>query len=769
MLQPAPLPSPSDELDLLSAGTFLWRSKVLILATTAVLTLAGTGVVSMMTPKYTAETVVVFDPNGPKLIAFDPTGTSAGVRTDADTVLTEIEVIRSRSLARKIVDRLKLDQLPEFTPRLAERPWTRWLSAPWIESVRLWIDTTWIAKWIAKWIVKPAAPDSAARSETGAGANQPDQKASVIDVFLGRLKVTPRSTSRAVVVEFTSESPQLAADVANAVAEGYISTQLDAKFGRVQQTGQWLNERVAVLRGRVEASEQAVENYRRDARLFSEGSGTSLVNQRLADQTTQMTQAQIARTGAEARLRQVQMLMAPGGSRGIDTTTEVLSSPLIQHLRQQETELQRNAAQLSSELGERHPKIRQIDAQVRDLQGRIQAEVAKIASALENEVRIAREKERRLAQNIDQIKGDVLQENRAEIELRTLKREAAANQAVLETFLSRFKRTTEEENKSLQDPDAQIVSRADVPEWPSHPRVKLIVLMTLIAAFVVGILLAIIREKRSQIRLRSTENVEARIGLQVLGMVPITTGLDRTKRSFNPSRIWKFLLTRSGSAFAEAIYNCHTSLVLASGAWAPKIVAVTSAQPREGKTTFAVSLSCSAAFTGQRVLIIDADLRRAEVGNALGLAEGPGMAEVLAGKCTFEDVVVPDGIAGADVVTAGLSRTRITPLATDRLQAFLDCARERYDLIVIDAPPVLAVSDARVISRFADATIFLVRWHDTQESVARLALRQVASAGGRIAGIVLTMVDPRKHARVPEADAVYSSYRMQEYYRNRAA
>ncbi|MBM3487768.1 MAG: hypothetical protein FJX67_14240 [Alphaproteobacteria bacterium] len=351
----APMRHRRDTIDMAEVFQRLWRRRATIAAAVVVIVGAAIAILSQLTPLYRAQTLVLVETRGPRLVELDQGAPSGPL--DNQSVQSEIEIIRSQNVITKVVDRLDLARVPEFNADL--RP--KGLFA----RLRGGVDPS-------------ALPLEERRAR---------QHAQVVDMFARRLEVGTKGQSRVIAVGFTSVDPRLAYRVANAVADAYIEEQLETKFDATQKVTGFLEERIGQLRERVETSERAVEQYRAAAGLI-EGRGGTLASQEVADINSQLVQARAARTEIESRLNQVRrQLRVPGGYQSVP---EVLASPLIQRLREQEIVMDRRIAELAQDIGERHPRMVSSRAERRDLRVQIEGEIAKIVQSLESTAAAAR-------------------------------------------------------------------------------------------------------------------------------------------------------------------------------------------------------------------------------------------------------------------------------------------------------------------------------------------------------------------------------------------
>ena len=399
-----------------------------------------------------------------------------------------------------------------------------------------------------------------------------------------------------------------------------------------------------------------------------------------------------------------------------------------------------------------------IRAEVVDLRRKIAAEVKKIVQGLRNEVAVARAREAEMVRNMRGLETRVAGLNQRQVQLRALEREAKANRTLYETFLTRFKETNEQQE--FQRPDARIVSLADMPNSPSAPKKMLLLIVSVVLSAGAGLALVFVLESLDK-GFRSMDDIEVGTGVPAVGLVPALSGLSSMGK--DPQEI---ILDKPNSALAESVRALHASILLSNVDNPPKTVLFTSALPSEGKTSLSLSLARLVARTGsKRVVIIDGDLRRPLVHRHLGMDIVPGLVQLLAEEASMEDVLRRDEPSGAYVLTAGGTPANPTDIITsEHFARLLDNLKSAFDLIVIDSSPVLAVSDSRILSRLADKTIFVVRWAETRREVVRLGLKQILEAGGDLAGIVLSMVNVKKHSRYGYGDSGYYYGRYRKYY-----
>lgn len=739
------LRSIAQEIDLEETLRILWRRRAVIAATVALVTLSTLAYVLLVPPRYTSELQILFESKvGP---VFDLKAAVADQPQDEAAILSEIEVIRSRGLAERVIERAGLDKNPEFNESLRE-PGT-------------------LARFAA--IV---GLDALTGIEVGRGRVRPDsdqarahfQRQRMVDAFLARLNARQVPRSRAVAIRFTAADPQVAAEALNALAELYLVARLEDRFTNAQRASGWLAAQVQRLREKVEDAERAVEDYRRTHGLFA-GERVGLINERVSALSAKLTDATIARRALEANLSQARRLA--DGSEDIETVSQVLQSSLVQRYREEEAELERKEAEYGQKFGPRHPQMIQLQAEKARFRQKIAKEIDKIVRGIENDLQIARKREAALAHDLNTLKAELAQANQASVGLHMLQRDAEANRLLLDKFLNAFMETSAQEDVQSQLPDARIISPAPIPERPSYPNEILFLALAFIGATVTGVLVAFMVEYLDA-GFRSAEQIEQATGVTVFAHVPLLENVGAAGDD-----IASYVLRRQDSAYADAIRSIHTRLGLAFAQRPPKVVAIVSADAGEGKSTIALSLARQQVQAGRRVVVVDTDFRRSRIANRIpGINEAPGLSEVLRNAANPRDVIQSDPRSAADIVVAGRERLDSFDLGdAAKLDAFLKClrdgfgARDGYDLIVLDAPPLLAVSDAQVIAGVAEATLMVVRWGRTRRRVVQYAIEQAARFGGRIDGIILSMVDVRKHAYYGYGDSGYYYGQSAKYYR----
>ena len=678
----------ANELDVLAIGRVLRRHVKLILGMTILAGVVVATIVEFLTPMYSATSYVMIDPGQTKIVDAIA-AVMAGSGADTAAVESEARVLQSRELADRVITKLSLDKDPEFNSAL--RP--PGLLDPYLKPIKNAISIT--AHAIKGWIV--TALGGEAEEPAAPGDPQRALRAKIIDAVLAELDVEVDGRSRVIAITFTSQSGATAAAAANTLVDLYIVRQLEAKFDAAKSANQWLNDRLADLRERVEASEAAAEQYRAQHGLI-ENRDVTITTQEASDLGAQLAVARSRRADAEARLREVGS--AIGKPNGTAAISEVLGSGLIQALREQEAQVQRKVSDLSQKLGPKHPDLLSAKAELQQIRVKIDAEVRKIVEGLKNELVASQAREASLTETLERLKGQAGEQNQTEVKLRALDREATASRTLLETFLQRAQETGSQE--SYQEANAHIVSKADVPQNPAFPRKNVMIAAGFAAALMLAVMLAFLLEFLDQ-SFRSEEQLEDVLGVASLGLIPSLKGSwGKSKRAST------YVAQHPASAYVESMRDLYTGLRLSNGA----------------------------------------DLRKPSMHQALAVAQSPGLVDHLRQRVPLESVIQHDKATGIDAIAAGT--VSVNPpdlLGANEMRDMLARLTSTYDIVIIDSAPLLAVSDTRVLVRMVDRIIFLVRWADTRRETAVRALQQIADAGDGLAGTMLTMVDFNRYAK----------------------
>ncbi len=702
------------------AGRIL-RARIQVVTRMIILCAAlGLFVSLLLTPQYKGEVILLVDQRQSKLL--DMGAGLSSLTGDNSSLRSEIDIITSRAVVDRVVKKEGLLLDPEFNSQGAS--WKKWLNP---------------FRYFKK--KDPLSEEEQSLKEMTATAR----------AVQGKLKVINDGRSVSLRIVFESNNAKKAASLANAIADEYLVDQLEAKYEVAARANNWLSKRLTSLRKEVAQKERVVEAYRSKAKLIQVDGGTIAIRQ-IEEINKQLILSRASTSQAEARYRSAQMMIKAGGT--IEGSSDVLSSPLIQKLREQEAEVRRNEAELSNRYGRRHPTMINKRAERIDIQRKIKEEVKKVLRSLKSEVSISRAKENQLQKDLSGLETKAGKELRQTVQLRQLQREADASRTLYENFLARFKQTSEQQEMQL--PDTRIIARADIPEQANFPKKWLFLLVGVILGGILGVMAAYVIEYFDR-GFRTVPQLEENTGLPVVGQVP-------SLKSVTTRPPEDYVVDKPLSAFSEALRSVRTAIHFSNVDTPPKSVMITSSGPSEGKTTFCLSLARSLAAAGNKILLIDADLRRPRVARLLQIkANGKDLSALLTGTHKLNEVLRKDRLVnGLDVIPAfGRAANAQDLLGSKQMKKLVSSLTPKYDLVIIDTPPILAVSDAAMVARSVDTSLFIVKWAETSRDTVVHALKQLKNFDCRITGAVLNQVNMNEVAGYGDG---YYNHRYHEYY-----
>jgi polysaccharide biosynthesis transport protein len=715
-------------VDLREVARILRRRWEIIGATAAAFTLLALLYVLNATTQYTATATVLVDPRRANVVDTNQTVLS-NFGTDDATIESQALLIRSVAILRRVVDRKKLAADEEFVPPPSLLGTIRGLF----------------------------------RSSASSSAMSPEEIAATraADTLQQRLKVIRQGTTFLVDINVNSESPGKAADIANTIAEAYFEEQVRSKYEATRIAAGWLNGQIENLKKRVTLSEKAVEDFR-SANNLTVSQGVTVNDQQITDLNNKLIEARVQTAEARAKFDQVQQMAKSGGDAG--AINAAISSDIITKLRTQYAEIAKNGADLTAKYGDRHPMVTNVRAQLKDTQRLINEEVRRIVQSTKHDYDVALSREQSLQKSFQDLQGISNVSNQSLVQLHELRREAEANRTLYESYLARYKETSAQE--SLEMPDSRVVTRASIPISPSFPKTSLIVGLALALGFATGCAAAFLADYLDR-RIKTLDEAEQLLGLPALAAVPLVDARDLARRAkrgrevlarHDPNAtgllppplqppLMRYATEEPSSFFAESIRAIRLSIQRALRIKPVQIILVTSAIDNEGKTTLAVNLALSLASIGIRTLLIDCDLRNPETTRSLAPRATSGLLQVTLGNEPIERAILVDRSSGLSVLPApvnAFSHASSELVFSDRLASVFEHLRQRYELIVLDSPPLVPLVDGRALAEYADQIVLALAWDKTPRDAALDAVNLLAPVRDRILGTVLTRVDLHK-------------------------
>lgn len=668
-------------------------------------------------PIYSATTTVMVLPSDPATSIAAPTVTPSA--SEEATIQTKVELLQSRPLMRKTAKSLQLDQDPEFAPSGGE---------PGLLSRILDVFSP----------DPPASLDPKDRAEAAERA----KVEAITDTLNDHVDVARMARSNVISITVSSHDPVKAARIANRLVDNYIHGQIDDAVTARNDDIKALTTRVAEVRNILSEADTQAAAFRREHGLLSshpeiDGNG------QVGALAGLLAQAQAESAAATRIANPVQL------SDGRIST----SSAILADLSQQESILARKLSQLQSFYGAGYPEVAQISAELATVRGRIAQETQRLRADLSAQAAASQARSATIGAAIGGIRNRAFSEGAFAVPLRALDRKVDAANTLYTSLLNQLNTKV----GALPDvnPDISRISRAPAPETPSYPLPKQVLTITLIASLVLGIVLAFVIETMDT-KLRTAEQVQRLLGIPTLAMVPEVED--------NHGPVYGAVADRPRSRFAESMRNLLIEIESRISVDGARMIVVTSPLEDEGKNTIATSLAAAAATIGRNVVVVDFDLRRPSMSNQdLSTDDGTvGVTTFLAKRAGVEDLVAAGGSRSFSMI--GVGETAADPgalIASPRLSELLDQLRDRFELVILNAPPILPVRDAKTLSTYADAALLVVRWGRTSPEAAAAAME---SFGRPIIGAVVNRVDYGLHADRGYGDAIHHISRSSNYY-----
>lgn len=687
-----------DEIDLLQYWRILRDRQWLVIGIVGAIAALVLVLTLLATPIFRASSTLQIEREALNVVNVEGLIPSEGGWND-DFYTTQYELLESRSLAQRVAQDLKLAEHPEYKEALVE-------------------------------VGKDLPP--AKRREL--------QQQSLAGSLLGGLTVTPVRNSRLVQISFDSPDPEFAARVANAWGQAFIASNLERRFDASSYARKYLEERLAQLKGRLEDSEKALVDFSTQEQIVSVGDNApSLSAQSLSALNTALAKAEDERIKAEAERDQANLASGMG-------LPQVVANPLIQKLREQKALY---SAQYQEKLGTYkpdYPDMLRLRGQIDEAERNIQAEVGNIRASINARYDSAMTQESLLRDRISALKGDVLDLQGRSIQYNILKRETETNRQIYDALLQRYKEIGVAGGVGANN--IFIVDRAEAPSGPFKPNL----LRNLALALLVGGMLAVLAAFALHYLDRTIHSPKA---LEALTQRPVLGVIPKLPANTTPAQAAADLR----SPFSEAYRSVRTALQFATAHGLPGTLLVTSPGAGEGKTTTAMELAANIAQLGKRVLLVDADLRNPSLHKLLGVSNAVGLSSLLAGAAEADAALQATAEPNLSVIASGpLPPNPPELLAGDGLQALLDALRPRFDVIVLDGPPVLGLADAPLLAHRAEATLLVATADETRSDALAGALQRLQAAQARVLGTVLTRFDLAKHDNYGYGGYSYYSY-----------
>ncbi len=728
-LQPAQQPPESgaqveETLDIVEYWRAIAKRRWSILGLTLIVAVLAALVSYSIRPSYRGTATLLIEQGKNKVVSIEEVYSQGLIQREY--FQTQVEILKSDELARKTIQKLKLTTHPDFDPRQAE---------PGMQS-----------KFLALFVDEPAV-----------GPTEDAILKSVTRKFKSGLQVQLVRNSQLVQISFVAHDPELAAKVPNALAETFVESDLDARVAMTQKATEWLRERMGELRGKVDAAERALQDYRDRERIVdAKGLALSGASRQLEELTKSLVESRAKRAEAEAAYQLVQQVQTGKLKASYDTIPAVLRHPLVQRMKEQEGEAERRLGEAAKRYGPEHPSMIKARAELDAARENTRRQIEIVVAGISKEYEVARANEAAVERALGQSKADIQGLNRKEFQLGILEREVLQNRNLYDMFVNRLKETSAAGD--LQSTIARVVDPATVPSIPYAPNKRQIVGVSAAVALVLAAMLALLLDRLTN-TLNSTAGVEQRLGVPALGVLQLIKGLGGANRKKGFISELAFF-NDSQSAFSEAVRTIRTSVLMTALDEPRKVVVVTSSVPEEGKTTVSYNLACALGQV-KKVLLIDADMRRPKIAKLIGRdTKAPGLADLVAGQAQLSQCLVLQEKAGIHILTAGtVPPNALELLSSKRFDEVVTKLKEAFDVVIFDSAPLQLVSDSLILSNYASAVIYVVKADSTPYQVAQNGLKRLRRLGAPILGVVLNQLDLEKAEKYYGEYSGYKSYK----------
>lgn len=674
-------------------------------------------------PLYTSNIAVLIDKgNGEIVERLSPMG---GVVDDETSVLSQVEVLTSDTIALAVVDRLNLGSNREF------------LSA---SGLPLRTLSYW-AKTATRWL-KGAPPYTSEELRRQAA-----------DRLIEDVEVERVGKTYVLEISFVSTSADLSAAVANAIGDEYLNDKLNAKFEATRHASNWLQDRIAELRQKALESDLAVQKFRSANGLVTAGA-MLMSDQQLSELNTALINAQADTSKSRARLERIEHILASGQIDAI--VTDMFDNTIANDLRMKYMNSAKTEAELANRLGASHEQVVKLRNEMDEYKRLMFEELKRTAEAYKSDLQVAEARQEGLLQSVSNATGVSAVANETQVQLRELEREAETYRELYQSFLQRYQQAIQQQ--SFPVTDARVITRALPAVDPSHPRKPLFLALALVLGLSVGSAAGAVREFRDRF-FRTGDQVRDVLGLDLLGNAPLLSARD-PKGAIRPGGLTDYATENPLSAFAETLKSAKLAADLSQAGVDHKIIGIVSSLPGEGKSTIAVNLAKLMASQGARTILIDADLRNPATTRALAANADKGILEAILGKEDPFDLLTVDPKTGLRFLPAPLWQR--VPNSSDLLASYgmrqlLNKLSEDSDYVIVDLPPLAPVIDARAIASRIDAFVFVIEWGKTARHMARQVLESAPLVRDKCLGAILNKVDNEKMK-------LYRSYGTMEYY-----
>lgn len=711
---------------------YLWR----IIGLAVFITVLVALIVMSITPQYKATAKLLIESKQAKVLSIEEVYGLDSSRKEY--FQTQYEILKSRQIAEKVVEKLKLYENPSF--------------APGYEATQANFISKQVAALKSSIISSlPFLPQKEKAVLTEAQQLDARKRYATAKVMQA-LEINPLINTQIVEISFEHEDRQFAAIAANAVGDVYIENYLESKLDMTTKATSWLNESLQGLRTKLGTAEKRLAEFYEQEKLVNIDGVVGLAADELQDLSRQLIDAQAAYNRAETLYNQVN---SGATISELGDLPEVINHPAVQNVKREQIGAQSRVSELSKVYGPKHPKMIAAQAELRSIQDSLNDQIRSLVSGVNTEFSTAKLKLDALREEVNVNKESFRKLTNLESRHKALQREVDINQQLYSSFFTRLNETSE--IGGFESANARMLDLAVPPGAPSKPKKGLIIAAAFIVSLGFGVFLALAMDALNS-GIRSVEDVERKLGQRMLGLIPWEAHSKKANLSL------RHFFDGKHHTFSEAVRTLRTSLQLLNIDKPSKTILVTSSVPKEGKSTVSINLAFAIGQLS-KVLLIDTDLRRPTIANQFSLPGfQPGVANLIAGTHTLEECIVTDEMSGIDIICAGTVPPNPQELlASDSFKALMQDLKARYEHIIVDSAPTQAVSDAIVVSKVCDSVVYVVKADSTSDKLIINGLSRFLQVGHRVDGVVLNQVDLRKAKKHGEYTGFYDQYGYHSY------
>ncbi len=691
------------------------RRKYTVAGVTLGLTAIIAAVVMMLTPIYRSTVTILIEQTKQKVVSVDEVYSDSNQAREF--FQTQSEILQSREVAMRVIDKLRLTEHPLFDPRQKK--------------------SGLIKKIMSLGRAAPVMDDEMIRSK-------------VLEHLRETVYIEPVRMSQLLKLSVDSEDRNLSAQIANAFAEAYIESDLDARFSMTQRANTWIAGRVKELREKLAESEQKLQEYRDRENLIDARGVVSTAATQMDEVGRRLVEARVRRAEAETAYEQVKSLQAKN-RLDFESIPAIVRNQSVATARQNLANADRNLSDMSQRYGREHPKYIQAEAQYKTAKDDLKTQIDVVVASLQKEFEVARATEQALERTMSSARGQIANINRKEFSLSTYEREVSTNKQLYDLFLSRMKETSA--TGDLQSVVARVVDHAAPSEVPIKPNTQAAIMAGFFASLIAVMMLVYLIDRLDN-TYKMPDELESHTGLPLLATLPILEG--------KGTDFGTFYLNHPKTAYAEGLRTARTNVLLTMADEANKVFAVTSSVPGEGKTTVSINLALAHAQT-KPTLLLECDLRRPQISGALNIpGTAKGLVELIAGEATIDEVLYTVPNSTLTVIPSGrLPSSPQELLASNRFAHLIDELRARFEVIVLDSTPINLISDAAVLSKVVSGFVYVVKSGETPRTLVHRGLTMITRHNKPVFGLVLNQHNPKASSSY---DGYHSKYEQYGYY-----